>query len=193
MDISDDDSKLIDDGAGTWDWCTACRTYHHDSGDPCVALVLQRQHPREDDMTTPLGQIVYGNNSDPRWETTQEIPRGDVMTAVRLAYQDTSKITHPVLDLLVTSEPVVPAAVDSLGYNPYDTARVVKWDRRKAQMARTQKMARQARVMFGTRARRVLNLRGLKEDIQFIAWLDVMLAVLGVGCVLTGWLAWQHM
>lgn len=150
----------------------------------------RREHHREDDMTTPLGQIVYGHLTDPRWETTQEIPRGDVATAVRLSQFTGGVDKHPVLDMLATSEPVV-LSKHLLGYDPYDSERVARWDRRRAQVARGQKMARQARVMFGTRARRVLNLRLLKQETLAIAWLDVTIVVLGTGLACLGWLVWH--
>lgn len=150
----------------------------------------RRTHPREDDLSIPLAQIVHGHVCDPRWETTQEIPRGDVATAVRLSQFTGGADKHPVLDMLATSEPVV-LSKHLLGYDPYDSERVARWDRRRAVIARSQKMARQARVMFGTRARRVLNLRLLRQETLAIAWLDVMLGALSVGMVLTGWLAWN--
>lgn len=161
---------------GSWLWCGPCRSYHHPHNLSC--RVFARVHPREDDQTISPAQIVYGHSSDPRWETTQELPRADVMCAVRLAYQDTSQITHPVLALLEHSDPVrLQPPQEHFGYDPYDSARVARWDRRQALIHR---MSRQAHEMFKTvERRRIINTQ-LRQESMVILVLDSVILGLTV-------------
>lgn len=147
---------------------------------------MMRVHPREDDLTTSPAQIVYGESScDPRWETTQELPRLDITGAVQMAYRPVSP--HPLLASLGVSKPVVmQRPVMHFGYDPYDSARVARWDRRSALIHR---MSRQAREMFRTvERRRVIN-QELREESMMLLVLDtVILALtLGLSYMVTAW------
>lgn len=148
-------------------------------------LDFARQRPREDDIALCPAEVLYGDRAaNTRWETTQEIPRMDVVTAVQITSRPAQAY---VLELLATTDCAMPApgGKDHFGgYNPYDTARVARWDKYNSkQRALTQKMTAQARKMFATRERRVGNLRMARAERAAMFVLDVTIIALGAGTV----------
>lgn len=136
----------------------------------------------------PPGLAENLSGQDPRWETTQELVRLDVMTAIQIASQPATPAA--VLELLSDTAPVI-LDEGHFGYDPYDTARMAKWARRAQVWDRRRvwgrtlqaRMARQGRELFTHRERRVDNLRMARGERAAMFVLDTVIAALGIGIV----------